>query len=96
MIMLICLALTKEKKYDESASVLLTLLKFMETQDRLHTIKNYISIALSDSYMKKGEHDKAISILEDLNNIYPNDSAILYYLSDALIKIKNIKKLLIN
>ena len=88
------LALTKEKKYDESAGVLLTLLKFLETQDRLYIIKNYISIALSDSYMKKGEHDKAISILEDLNNIYPNDSAILYYLSDVLIQNKEYKKVI--
>ena len=88
------LALTKEKKYDESASVLLTLLKFLETQDRLFTIKNHISIALSDSYVKKGDHDKAISILEGLNNIYPNDSAILYYLSDVLIQNKEYKKVI--
>tara|TARA_B110000238_G_scaffold198556_1_gene243425 strand:- start:1015 stop:1410 length:396 start_codon:yes stop_codon:yes gene_type:complete len=44
--------------------------------------------------MKKGDHDKAISILEGLNNIYPNDSAILYYLSDALIQNKEYRKVI--
>ena len=88
------LALTKEKKYEESISVLLTLLEFLETQDRLYIIKNYISVALSDAYMKNRDIDKAIKILESLNNIYPNDSAILYYLSDALIKNKEYREVI--
>ena len=88
------LALTKEKKYAESISVLLTLLKFLETQDRLYMIKNYISVALSDSYVSNGDYDEAISILERLNNIYPNDSAILYYLAGALIKNEEYRKVI--
>ena len=88
------LALTKEKKYEESIAVLLILLKFLETQDRLYMIKNYISVALSDAYVKIGNHDEAISILESLNNIYPNDSAILYYLSSALIENKEYRKVI--
>ena len=88
------LALTKEKKYEESIAVLLILLKFLETQDRLYIIKNYISVALSDAYIKNGNHDEAISILESLNNIYPNDSAILYYLSSALIENKEYRKVI--
>ena len=88
------LALTKEKKYEESIAVLLILLKFLETQDRLYMIKNYISVALSDAYVKIGNHDEAISILENLNNIYPNDSAILYYLSSALIENKEYRKVI--
>ena len=88
------LALTKEKKYEESIAVLLILLKFLETQDRLYMIKNYISVALADAYVKIGNHDEAISILGNLNKIYPNDSAILYYLSSALIENKEYRKVI--
>ena len=37
-------------------------------------------------------NEKAISILEDLHNIYPTDNAVLYYLSNAYIGNKMYKQ----
>ena len=86
------LALIKEKKYEKSIIVLKNLLDFLNTKDQLYFIKNYISIALSDAYLQNNNYEDALLILEDLNNIYPTDSSVLYFLSNAYIKNKEYKK----
>ena len=86
------LALIKEKKYEKSIIVLKNLLDFLNTKDQLYFIKNYISIALSDAYLQNNNYEAALLILEDLNNIYPTDSSVLYFLSNAYIKNKEYKK----
>ena len=88
------LALTKEKKYKKAIIVLNNLLKFLNTKEHLLTINNHVSIALSNAYIKNNNNKIALSILENLNNIYPTDKTILYYLSNAYIKNKNYKKVL--
>ena len=86
------LALIKEKKYEKSIIVLKNLLDFLNTKDQLFFIKNYISIALSSAYLQNNNYEAALLILEDLNNIYPTDSSVLYFLSNAYIKNKEYKK----
>ncbi len=86
------LALIKEKKYEKSIIVLKNLLDFLNTKDQLYFIKNYISIALSSAYLQNNNYEAALLILEDLNNIYPTDSSVLYFLSNAYIKNKEYKK----
>ena len=89
------LALIKEKKYKRSILVLNHLLDFLNTKEQhLYIIKNYISIAISQAYLQSNDNDKALLILEDLNNIYPTDSSVLYFLSNAYIKNKDYKKVL--
>ena len=86
------LALIKEKKYEKSIIVLKNLLDFLNTKEQLFFIKNYISIALSNAYLQNNNYEAALLILEDLNNIYPTDSSVLYFLSNAYIKNKEYKK----
>ena len=86
------LALIKEKKYEKSIFVLKHLLNFLNTKEQLYIIKNYISVALSEAYLQNNNKEEALLILEDLNNIYPTDSSILYFLSNAYIKNKEYKK----
>jgi predicted Zn-dependent protease len=89
------LALIKEKKYKRSILVLNHLLDFLNTKEQhLYIIKNYISIAISEAYLQSNDNDEALLILEDLNNIYPTDSSVLYFLSNAYIKNKDYKKVL--
>ena len=85
------LALTKEKKYKKSSIVLNNLVKFLDSKELIE-IKNYTLITLAENYLKNNRADQAISILEDLNNIYPTDNTTLYYLSEAYIKNKEYKK----
>ena len=66
----------------------------MNTKDQLYTIKNYILIALAEAHIKNNNFKESIAILENLNSIYPTDSAILYYLSNAYISGKEYKKVL--
>ena len=56
--------------------------KYRTEQDKEHV----------ENYLKNNRADQAISILEDLNNIYPTDNTTLYYLSEAYIKNKEYKK----
>ena len=88
------LALIKEKKYSKAINVFLNLKKFLRTKKQLYQIKNYIHIALADAYLNNNENKKALSILEDLNNIYPADNSVLYNLSKAYIKNKDYKKVI--
>ena len=87
------LALTKEKKYKKSSIVLNNLVKFLDSKELIE-IKNYTLISLAENYLKNDRAEQAISILEDLNNIYPTDNTTLYYLSEAYIKNKEYKKAL--
>ncbi len=86
------LALNKEKKYKKAINVLNNLLEFLETKEHLITVNNHVSIALSNAYINNNNKEKALVILENLNNIYPTDSTILFYLSNAYIKNKSYKK----
>ena len=88
------LALIKEKKYSKSIVILNNLLEFLNTKEKLHTIKNYVSISLAEAYLHSNKDNQAISILKDLNNIYPADSSILYFLSNAYMKNKEYKKVI--
>ncbi len=88
------LALIKERKYKKSIIVLNSLLEFLNTKDQLHIIKNYVSISLSEAYLQNNNYNKAISILKNLNNIYPTDSSVLYFLSNAYMKNKEYKEVL--
>jgi len=87
------LALAKEKKFKQSYLVFKNLIEFLDTKD-LITIKNYVLISLAETLIKNNKPNEALVILEDLNNVYPTDNAILYYLSNAYIKNKNYKKVL--
>ncbi|MDA9181253.1 M48 family metalloprotease [Gammaproteobacteria bacterium] len=88
------LALIKEKKYKRSILVLNHLLDFLNTKEQLFIIKNYISIALSEAYLQNNDNEKALLILEDLNNIYPTDKSVLYFLSNAYIHNKEYRKVI--
>ena len=66
----------------------------MQNKNQLYIIKNYISIALSEIYIKESNYKKAVKLLENLNDIYPTDSTILYYLSNAYMSnVNNLRKL---
>ena len=86
------LALIKEKKYKKATIVLKDLLNILSDKRELYIIKKYISVALSEAYLMNNNNEKAISILEDLHNIYPTDNAVLYYLSNAYIGNKMYKQ----
>ena len=88
------LALVEEKKYKKAIIVFKNLLNFLNTKDHLYTIKNYISIALANAYLKNNNFQESIAILENLHNIYPTDNSILYYLSNAYINNNEYKKVL--
>ena len=88
------LALIKEKKYGKSKKVLNNLLKILSDKNELYVIKNYISIALAEIYIKKNDFEQAVALLESLNDIYPTDPTILYYLSSSYIKDKQYKKVI--
>tara|TARA_B100001029_G_scaffold157084_1_gene142911 strand:- start:4 stop:567 length:564 start_codon:yes stop_codon:yes gene_type:complete len=87
------LALTKEKKYKKASIVLNNLVEFLDDKE-LVEVKNYTLISLAENYLKNNRAEQAISILEDLNNIYPTDNTTLHYLSEAYIKNKDYKKAL--
>ena len=88
------LALIKEKKYNKSKKVLNNLLKILSDKNELYIIKNYISIALAEIHIKKSNFKKAVTLLESLNDIYPTDPSILYYLSATYMKDKQYKKVI--
>jgi len=88
------LALIKEKQYKKSIFVLKHLLDFLNSKEQLYIIKNYISLALSEAYLQNNDNHKALLILEDLNNIYPADSSVLYFLSNAYIHNKEYRKVI--
>ena len=88
------LALIKEKKYDKSEKVLKNLLKILSDKNELYIIKNYISIALAEIYIKKNNFKEAVILLESLNYIYPTDPTILYYLSSSYMKNKQYKEVI--
>jgi len=88
------LALIKEKKYKDGKIVLNNLLKTVKNKNQLYIIKNYISIALSEIYIKESNYKKAVKLLENLNDIYPTDSTILYYLSNAYMSNKQFKEVI--
>ncbi len=87
------LALAKEKKFKQSFVVFQNLIGYLEKKE-LTKIKNYVFISLSEMLIKNNKQKEAIIILEDLNNLYPADNTILYYLSNAYIKNKSYKKVL--
>ena len=87
------LALAKEKKFKQSFFVFQNLIGYLEKKN-LTKIKNYVFISLAEILIKNNKQKEAIIILEDLNNLYPKDNTILYYLSNAYIKNKNYKKVL--
>ena len=70
------------------------MLKILSDKNELYVIKNYISIALAEIYIKKNDFEQAVTLLESLNDIYPTDSTILYYLSSSYIKDKQYKKVI--
>ena len=88
------LALTEEKKYIKAINVFENLLNFLNTKDKLNTVKNYISIALANAHIKNNDFKKSLTILENLNNIYPTNNSILYYLSNAYINTKDYRRVL--
>jgi len=85
------LALIKEKKYKLGKEVLNDLLQILSSKNQLYIIKNYVSIALSEIYIKENKFNDAVALLESLNDIYPTDPTILYYLSHAYMKNKQYK-----
>ena len=88
------LALGKEKKYKEASKVFNNLLDILNHKSQLYIIKNYVSIALAEIYLQNNKNKKALKILKNLNDIYPTDNAVLYYLSSALIQDNQYKKVI--
>ena len=88
------LALGKEKKYKEASKVFNNLLDIVNHKSQLYIIKNYVSIALAEIYLQNNKNKKALKILKNLNDIYPTDNAVLYYLSSALIQDNQYKKVI--
>ena len=88
------LALGKEKKYKEASKVFNNLLDALRHKNQLYIIKNYVSIALAEIYLQNKKNKKALKILQNLNDIYPTDNAVLYYLSSALIQDNQYKKVI--
>ena len=75
------------------AGVLTRAGRFQEALKRLDRIstnidsKQTIDLAKAQVYISAGQANKAKSILESLNEIYPNNLSVVYYLATALIDL---------
>jgi len=75
------IALTRNGDTDEAISILNRLLQ--TDPDNL-----WLQLALAQAYMKSWRLPQAVELLQDINEIYPNQEAVVYYLAQSLLDQK--------
>ena len=82
------LHLIEKQEYSKSIKLIDESIELLKNNHKLHNIELYFKLIKCEAYYYKKEYVKAEEILENLIKIYPDDEAIIFYLSETKYKLK--------